>query len=490
MARLVLGREIVANILREGTPKPYIDAGMDLAWLTDRVSLKHVVVFPGQDKDAYAHILGHWQRHGVVPTTEMFRAGFPEVSYPLPDNDHAASELIELARGAIGQTEVVLALSDVQDLLGDNTYQPELAAERLEAAAKALRSNVIERGFDAEIAREVERMRVRDEAKRIYALENADEDEVNLFSELPEPTQTEYRIDRLLPRNGYVLISAQRKAGKSTLAGNLIRALVSNEPFLGEYRTDGYNIVALLDLEMSPNQHSMWLKDMGIFNHRRLYVDHMRGRAGTLARTLFDVEKRSKLVKQLQEKEVNVLIVDPLGPLLRALAIDENSADVGRVVDALISIKEEAHVGELVIVHHQGKDASKGGRGHSVLEDTPDAIWNLSVTSSGRKITAIGRDVDQTVLLDYDEETRALTGGSALEDETDEDAVYKVIVGNPGKSGNEIFEMTAGIGRPKVLATIKALHVSGRITNTGSDTRPKWDVLPARDSVSDQGGFR
>jgi transcription termination factor Rho len=44
-----------------------------------------------------------------------------------------------------------------------------------------------------------------------------------------------YRVDQLWPVGGRVVLAAAWKAGKTTLLGNLIRALVDNQPFLGRY---------------------------------------------------------------------------------------------------------------------------------------------------------------------------------------------------------------------------------------------------------------
>ena len=44
-----------------------------------------------------------------------------------------------------------------------------------------------------------------------------------------------YRIEGIAPTNGRALLVAQYKAGKTTLVGNLIRALADGEPFLGHF---------------------------------------------------------------------------------------------------------------------------------------------------------------------------------------------------------------------------------------------------------------
>jgi hypothetical protein len=50
-----------------------------------------------------------------------------------------------------------------------------------------------------------------------------------LLAQPPPPIR--YRVDQLAPAGGRVILSAQWKAGKTTLVGNLIRALADDTPF-------------------------------------------------------------------------------------------------------------------------------------------------------------------------------------------------------------------------------------------------------------------
>lgn len=77
-----------------------------------------------------------------------------------------------------------------------------------------------------------------------------------------------------------------------------------------------------------------------------------------------------------------VLIIDTLNRA--APTADENSsADMGQTLQALKQL--EASTGGLVlIVHHTGKDASRGMRGHSSLHATLDAAIEVERLASGR----------------------------------------------------------------------------------------------------------
>jgi hypothetical protein len=73
--------------------------------------------------------------------------------------------------------------------------------------------------------------------------------------------------------------------------------------------------------------------------------------------------------------ELGLLIVDTLA---RSADIDENSAELGRIAEYMHQIAEDFDIGVL-LVHHSGKDASKGARGHSSLRAAVDTEIRVEV---------------------------------------------------------------------------------------------------------------
>lgn len=95
------------------------------------------------------------------------------------------------------------------------------------------------------------------------------------------------------------------------------------------------------------------------------------------------IEKLISDAKKLQAKydlQVGAIIIDTLN--LAAAGMDENSSkDMGLVIKSLKLIAEATGACALV-VHHTGKDASKGARGHSSSEGAADTV--LSITHDGK----------------------------------------------------------------------------------------------------------
>jgi hypothetical protein len=223
---------------------------------------------------------------------------------------------------------------------------------------------------------------------------------------LARPETARWRIDGLLPASGRLLLSAQRKTGKTTAVGNLARSLLTGEPFLGRFevtKLDGR--VVVLNYEVTGETFARWMDDIGV-PHDRLYVVNLRGRRNLLA----DEEGRTELAELVRAQDGEVLAVDPFG---RAFT-GKSQNDTGEVtpwLGRLDEVAETAGVTELILTAHAGWDGERT-RGSSALEDWPDSIVTMTrdPDTDQRFIKAEGRDVDvDEDRLDYDQETRHLS---------------------------------------------------------------------------------
>lgn len=120
MTTLNTGNAVVACAVRTESLKPFLDAGMNTAWLNDKES-GWDGVFDGIDLDVYELLLAHKSKHGSVMTEEQIRSKIRNLSptYFSQARDYEPAELIEQA------------VLDVQRRLMDN------AAEDVTAARKA-----------------------------------------------------------------------------------------------------------------------------------------------------------------------------------------------------------------------------------------------------------------------------------------------------------------------------------------------------------------
>lgn len=343
---------------------------------------------------------------------------------------------------------------------------------------------MIEFNADAEklIVAEMQDMAIRDEARRRLTAAGDTLREVEPTNERKMPKGPKYRIDQVAPKGGYVLLDAQRKAGKTTLELNVTRSLLYDEPLFGEYEPHvGRHLrVAMFNLEMSEGQFNQWLIDTKLFDEPRLYTENLRGEAKALG--VLDDRRRDRLARRLEDQGIDVLMADPLGPLIRAYGMDENSTAIGELVDGLLTLTNEAGASELFMSHHMGKDVSRGARGSSVLEDTPDALWSLrrNENTGVTTFSALGRDVDESALLDYDPGTRMLSVDGAGHVRSGKQApILRALDGaDEALSGSALHPLAKEHGYDGNLNALnedlKNLEVTNEVVNEGTEKRPKW----------------
>jgi hypothetical protein len=233
-------------------------------------------------------------------------------------------------------------------------------------------------------------------------------------------------IDGLWPKQGVVGLFGQAKAGKSTFIMNVVRSLVTGKKFLGQFDvTVPKGNIAVIDLELSEMKLQEWYREGGI-NTDKVYVVSLRGRAGTIGRQMLDLEARAALARQFRERNIEVLIIDPLSVLLNGMGIDENSnSEVGNMLRmGIMALVTEAGISDCLIAHHTGH-GGKRERGASVIGDMPDALWYLTVkeatasdsddegeptSDNDRFLRAKGRDVEvPESLLGFNGDSRVLS---------------------------------------------------------------------------------
>jgi AAA domain len=111
-------------------------------------------------------------------------------------------------------------------------------AEQQKAGAGAQGADDTE-ALDQEVAAEVRKLRVREEARRRLAAEKEDAtkpfDAGLLEDILARPPEPPFRVEGLLPSEAGTLVVAQRKTGKTTLTLNLARSLLTGQRFLGRF---------------------------------------------------------------------------------------------------------------------------------------------------------------------------------------------------------------------------------------------------------------
>ena len=278
-------------------------------------------------------------------------------------------------------------------------------------------ANDLEGARQVLIATEVERLRIRRAATRALDTEEhlarwREPPSWELSTYLDQAEDTVWTVHDLMPRGSNVVLTAQFKAGKTTLILNLARCLADGDPFLGRFViSSGEGRIALWNYEVSTSMFASWLSDARIQCVDRIVGLDIRGYSMPLY-----VERVAEwIIEWLSSRGVTHWILDPWGRAISGL--EENSnAEVGKILDILDVIKERAGVDNLIIPAHTGRMAHEVGservRGATRLDDWADVRWILTQQDGVRYFRAHGRNVDvEEGALTYTPLTRALTFG-------------------------------------------------------------------------------
>ena len=231
------------------------------------------------------------------------------------------------------------------------------------------------------------------------------------------------RIKGLLTMNGNVLISAYRKAGKTTLILSLLNALTSEAGFLGRACKPVEGSVVYVNLELHQNMLREYALKVGmeLDNESAIFQDY-RGYGAELM--IRDYDWRSEYAEHLLKRKAKALIIDPVSLLFVHSMADSNNNDEAReVMEMLAHISVMAELDHLFIVDHTGHADKHRARGASGKEDWADIIWNVTgEKEQPRLLTAVGRGVQGGLkyiredgrLVEADEEGHAMNARNRI----------------------------------------------------------------------------
>ncbi len=181
-----------------------------------------------------------------------------------------------------------------------------------------------------------------------------------------------WRVKGVLPETGLAAIIGASGSGKSFLALSMLAAIDAGGEWFGhQVRRCPVVVLALEGQE-------------GVAKRITAYQAHTDHRLSDQFRviaesfSLLDIRDRPDLVETLREAGLTdgVLVIDTLNRA--APGADENSSvDMGHLIAACAGLQEQLG-GLVLIVHHSGKDARKGMRGHSSLFAALDAVIEVS----------------------------------------------------------------------------------------------------------------
>jgi hypothetical protein len=269
----------------------------------------------------------------------------------------------------------------------------------------------------------------------------------SLSDELKLPIEeVKWTIKDVFPTGANVTLTAQYKAGKTTLINSLAKSLADGEKFLNYFdQPDHKGRIVIFNYEVSENQYRRWMNDVAIESSDKITLVHLRGKR----LPLIVPRVEDLVVGILKDLDAQTWILDPFARAFTGCGDENSNSDVGLFLDTLDVIKDRAGVSNLVLPIHTGRAQENGvdrARGATRLDDWADVRWLLKKTQDGRFFSADGRDVlQEEQMLTFDETTRSLTLGGVdsrmAKKRGLEDMWIDVVAANPGLSTSQLSDI-------------------------------------------------
>lgn len=180
-----------------------------------------------------------------------------------------------------------------------------------------------------------------------------------------------WRIYGVMPAEGFGAMYGQSGSGKGFLIVDMIAAVAEGRPWFGHRVKPGRVLYVVLEGKAGiPKRFAAWEKA-----NERPFPDAVHFLFESFRLTdRADVLGLAAAIESVGGAEV--IVIDTLNRA--APGADENSSqDMGRVLEAVKDLQAMTG-GMVLLVHHTGKDASKGMRGHSSLFGGMDAVIEVS----------------------------------------------------------------------------------------------------------------
>jgi hypothetical protein len=197
----------------------------------------------------------------------------------------------------------------------------------------------------------------------------------DLYRSCPRP---EWLVEGVLPRFDVTLIYGASNSGKTFFALDLARHIAAGKHWRDRTVKQG-RVVYLCgeDLVGFGERNRAYDQEVGpVPNTNFMYIDTVPN--------LAKGPDFKEIAEAVNEANGDVLIIDTLAKV--AGSADENGSEMSTLINNCGSIAREANC-SVVLIHHAGKDESRGARGHSSLEASTQTRIKVSNAEGLRTAT-------------------------------------------------------------------------------------------------------
>ena len=263
----------------------------------------------------------------------------------------------------------------------------------------------------------------------------------------------EYLVDGVLPKRGVAAIYGASGSGKSFVAIDMVFHLASRRRdwFFLSLKPAGVMYVLLEGQAGLSKRVQAWELHNGcdLTDEVEIFTDPFR------------LDDPTDVVELAKEAETTVgrgcvIVIDTLAQAMAGY--DENSsAEMGAAIAGAQRLAAMVD-GLVILIHHTGKDPTKGMRGHSSLVGALDAAIEVKATAAGR-LWAVRKSKDGEAGQEYGFELMRYTVGTDADGRSIDSCAVRQIVVSPSAS----LPKVTGKHRVAVMVKVTALASTGQM---------------------------
>jgi AAA domain len=226
-----------------------------------------------------------------------------------------------------------------------------------------------------------------------------------------------YIVNHIIPRASFTLFSGPPKVGKtSILIAMLIRAFAGEEGVTG-LKSRSFSHLTIYSDDQRPVDTARYLVAalQGLEDPEAAYEKLKNMPMVIYPKLTLDETGRDRLAEQALSNPGGVFVIDSLASTASKLGIDENSAEVGRVVyDLREAIQGADPTATVILIHHMKKGGPAASspvdriRGSSAIAGAPDNLLNIDRPTTGtdqdsvtpdRVLHLSGRNISESAIV-------------------------------------------------------------------------------------------
>ena len=210
------------------------------------------------------------------------------------------------------------------------------------------------------------------------------------YEEESEPRETDYLVSGLIESKSINIFYGQPKKGKSLVLGDLAVSISLGSKWPKHSATAKSMVwyLAYEDPEGIARRAKVTFQEKFYSTQRPYnYLYFLMKSPPNIFSSLFE-EAVELWLYEHDYSLGHVIVIDTLAMAMAKLGDENSSSAMGQVIDALRRLRNLGCT--IFIIHHSGKDASKGLRGHNSLEAAADSIF-LVEKKTGSNVISIKR---------------------------------------------------------------------------------------------------